>query len=134
MSKYDDILHLSRPKSYRTSMSRENRAVQFAPFAALTGFEAAVAETARHTDMHILPDAYAAEQINSILLWLTTHPEEGENACVTYFVPDEKKEGGTYVTLSGIKKLLPEERTVRMLDGTVISIDAIVGITGICPD
>lgn len=134
MSKYDDILHLSRPKSHRTSMSRESRAVQFAPFAALTGFEDAVAETARHTDMHVLPDAYAAEQINGILLWLTLHPEEGEKAYVTYFVPDEKKEGGTYSTLSGIKKLHPEERTVRMLDGTVIPIDAIVDITGICPN
>ena len=132
MSKYDDILHLSRPQSRRTPMSRENRAVQFAPFAALTGFEDAVTETARQTDAHILPDDYATEQINRVLLFLLAHPEEGETASVTYFVPDDKKEGGKHESLCGIKKIAPEEHIVRMLDGTILPMDAITSITGVC--
>ena len=131
MTKYEDILHLSRPQSRHTPMSRENRAVQFSPFAALTGFEDAVTETARQTDMQVLPDDFTIEQINRILLFLLEHPEEGEKAAVTYFVPDDKKEGGTHETLCGIKKIAPEEHILRMQDGTVLSIDDIVSITGI---
>ena len=92
----------------------------------------AVTETARQTDAHILPDDYATEQINRVLLFLLAHPEEGETASVTYFVPDDKKEGGKHESLCGIKKIAPEEHIVRMLDGTILPMDAITSITGVC--
>ncbi len=130
--KYDDIINLLHPTS-RTHprMSLEDRAAQFAPFAALTGHEAAIKETARLTDeQEILSDEVIAilnEKLNIIAENLGTD----QTVDITYFVPDEKKAGGAYVTHSGIiKKIDLYERILIMTDGTVIPIRQISEIKG----
>lgn len=104
MNPYDDIINLPHHVSKtRKSMSMEARAAQFAPFAALTGHDAAIAETARKTSSRI--DLSADEMATlsrkiAYALSLTPHPE----LHVTFFRPDNKKAGGTYITVRGIIK------------------------------
>ncbi len=76
------------------------RAAQFAPFAALTGFYDAVEETARVTDQRVELDIDTAEELNRVLHEVKEHQGEDVLYTITYFVPDEKKEGGTYVTIT----------------------------------
>ncbi len=103
MDKYDDIINLSHPtSSNHPRMPLADRVAQFAPFAALTGHEAAIKETARLTDdKEILSDEVIAvlnDKLNIIAENLGTE----QTVQITYFVPDEKKAGGAYVTHSGI--------------------------------
>ncbi len=107
--------------------SEVNRAAQFAPFAALTGYDAAVEETARLTDLKIELDDYEKEELNRRLLYMKEHPQEIYT--ITYFLPDERKNGGKYVSKSGsIAKIDEYEKTVIMNDGTYIPIDEILMI------
>lgn len=103
--RYDDIMDLPHPAS-RTHprMSIRNRAAQFAPFAALTGYEAAIRETARITDEKIELDENQREILDEKLLILKEHLKESPEVTITRFKPDERKEGGAYVTESGIIK------------------------------
>ncbi len=97
--KYADILHLPHHQSKtRTPMAMELRAAQFAPFAALTGHDAAVKETARLTETRMVLDENAVEELNRTLGQLSV----GDRVQVTYFRPDEKKEGGAYLTVTDI--------------------------------
>lgn len=97
MSKYDDIIRLSRPVSEKhPRMSMTDRAAQFSPFAALTGYDAAVQETARRTDARIELDEDAKEEIDRRLREL----QPGEPVTVTYFRPDDRKAGGAYLTVT----------------------------------
>ena len=97
MSKYDDIIRLSRPVSEKhPRMSMTDRAAQFSPFAALTGYDAAVQETARRTDARIELDEDAKEEIDRRLREL----QPGEPVTVTYFRPDDRKVGGAYLTVT----------------------------------
>ena len=97
MSKYDDIIRLSRPVSEKhPRMSMTDRAAQFSPFAALTGYDAAVQETARRTDARIELDEDAKEEIDRRLRQL----QPGEPVTVTYFRPDDRKAGGAYLTVT----------------------------------
>ena len=97
MSKYDDIIRLSRPVSEKhPRMSMTDRAAQFSPFAALTGYDAAVQETARRTDARIELDEDAKEEIDRRLRQL----QPGEPVTVTYFRPDDRKVGGAYLTVT----------------------------------
>ena len=103
--KYDDIINLPHPTSARhPRMPLEDRAAQFAPLAALTGHEAAIKETARLTDeQEILSNdvvAVLSDKLNVIAENLGTD----QPVDIAYFVPDEKKTGGAYVTYSGIVK------------------------------
>ena len=95
--KYDDIIDLPHHVSYRHArMSRIDRAAQFSPFAALTGYEAAVQETARYTDLQIELDENAKELLDSRLRQLC----RGDSVTVTWFRPDDRKYGGAYVTVT----------------------------------
>lgn len=129
---YDDILHLPHHVSEKhPSMSRLDRAAQFSPFAALTGYEAAVEETARLTDRRIELDEGEKEAIDHRLMLLQERLPEPTEVTITYFVPDKKKTGGAYVSVSGtVKKIDDYERMVILRDGTNIPIDDILHING----
>jgi hypothetical protein len=112
-------------------MSAHDRAAQFSPFAALTGYEAAVAETARLTDKKVELDDYEKEALNERLRIIQEHIGEKPEVCFTYFVPDKKKAGGAYVDTTGtVKKIDDYSRLVILCDGTRIPIDEIINIEG----
>ena len=123
--KYGDILNLPHHQSkVHPQMSIYDRAAQFSPFAALTGHEDAIKETARLTDKQ--------EELNEKLQTLIAYATEHPTVSVTYFKPDDKKTGGEYVTATGIfQKFRDYERTIVLEDGTDIECDRIVEIRGI---
>ena len=128
---YDDIIHLSRPVSKKhPPMPMTKRAAQFLPFAALSGFEGEIAEAARLTEAarSLGEDALAAldEQLTLLRQRLPDQPE----ITLTRFVPDEKKAGGHYETLTGQVRRLDEiDRALILTDGTKVDLDAIVELT-----
>ena len=127
MGAYDDIMDLPHPTSARhPRMPMADRAAQFSPFAALTGHGDAIRETARLTDRKIeLTEDEKAVLDEKLSLLL----DAGGEAVFTWFLPDEKKNGGSYVTVAGsIKKLDPLERRVILNDGTVIPVEDIFEI------
>jgi hypothetical protein len=106
--KYEKIINLPPPTSVsHPRMSRLDRAAQFAPFAALSGYGDAVAETSRLTDRQIELDEGEIERLNRTLVYISSHLGSTE-VLVTYFVPDRRKSGGKYLT---------ERATVTHLDG-----------------
>lgn len=121
---YEDIIHLSRPTSSKhPPMSMLNRAAQFSPFAALTGYDAAVKETARLTDEKIALDEYAKSMLSDKLQMIAEHIDDLPEIAFTYFVPDKKKSGGAYISVTGTVKEIDEfERIVVLDDGTRIPI------------
>ncbi len=127
---YDDIIGLPHPVSANhPQMSRADRAAQFSPFAALTGYEDAIAETGRLTDARIELEEDARiildEKLRQIQEQIAIWPE----VTVTYFLPDSRKTGGSYVTLRDrVKKIDLYERAVVMQEGTRIPIEEIVKI------
>ena len=125
---YDDILHLPHPTSKKhPRMSIAARAAQFAPFAALTGYGDAIKETARLTDQQLELDENEKARLNEKLLLLRQHLKELPLVTITFFVPDTKKAGGSYQTITGsVKKLQGYERRLIMTDGTIIHIDSII--------
>ncbi len=128
--KYDDIINLPHHVSTkRPRMSLIDRAAQFSPFAALTGYDAAVKETARLTDQRIELDEYEKAALDERL---RISVELGSSEItVTYFKPDERKAGGAYIAATGsIKKIDSYERLVVMKDGLKIPIDEISSIEG----
>ena len=129
---YDDILHLPHHVSEKhPPMSRLDRAAQFSPFAALTGYEAAVEETARLTDRRIELDEGEKEAIDQRLTLVQERLPVPTEVTITYFIPDKKKAGGAYVNISGtVKKIDDYERMVFLRDGTSIPIDDILHING----
>ena len=130
MHKYDDIIDLPHHQSKeRPRMSLHDRAAQFAPFAALTGHEAAIAETARITDMKKILDETAIADINDKLYEISKHLEEKWKVSITYFVPDNRKEGGAYVTDVGtVKKIDQIERMILMDSGVKIAMEDLISI------
>ena len=102
---YEDMLELSHPVSkIHPQMPRRDRAAQFAPFAALTGYEEAVREAARFTEEKMILDEDSKEQLDWKLRCLQEKVKEKPTITVTYFLEDEKKKGGKYVTVTGILK------------------------------
>lgn len=125
MSKYDDIINLPHHVSKnKTPMSMENRAAQFAPFAALTGHDEALAETARlTTPKKLLSDDEMASLTRKLACVIEQVPGQEEYTFVHY-VPDVQKEGGKYVSITGtVKKYDEVARTLTLSDGTVLLID-----------
>ena len=124
--RYDDIIHLDRPVSSRHApMSRLNRAAQFSPFAALTGYDDAIAETERLTTPRIELD----DSQRAILSDKLAHLRRGDSVSITYFVYDEYKSGGAYVTATGpVKTIDPVTHTVTMQSGAVIPMDDILTV------
>lgn len=129
---YDDIIHLPHHVSAtRPQMPLLDRAAQFSPFAALTGYEAAIKETARLTEDRIELDETGKAVLNEKLRLLMERLNERPEIAVTYFRPDEKKSGGAYVTAAGpVRKIDEYERIIVMEDQTVIPIEQIYEITG----
>ena len=129
---YDDILHLSHHVSEKhPSMSRLDRAAQFSPFAALTGYDAAVRETARLTDQRIELDESEKVAIDQRLMLVQERLPEPAEVTITYFLPDKRKAGGAYVSITGtVKKIDDYERMVILRNGTSIPIDDILHING----
>lgn len=129
---YDDIINLPHHVSTtRPHMTATDRAAQFSPFAALTGYDAAIKETARLTDERVKLDEYMKDALNDRLLIVANRIKEHPEIAITYFQPDAKKNGGTYVTaISTAKKIDEYKRIVVMNDGTAITIDEIISIDG----
>lgn len=129
---YDDIIHLPHHVSKtRPQMPILDRAAQFAPFAALSGYDAAIRETARLTDERLELDEHMKSALSDKLKMIAERIDERPEISITYFVPDEKKDGGTYITAAGTAKKIDEyERIVLMDDGTAIPIDEIISIEG----
>lgn len=130
MGPYDDIIDLPHPTSTKhPRMPLADRAAQFSPFAALTGHEAAIRETARLTDRRVELDEDEKAALDRKLRLLTEHLEERPAVRITYFQADQRKDGGSYETADGsIKKLDDVERVVVMTDGRRIPIDDIYEI------
>lgn len=127
---YADIINQSRPVSSKhPPMSMLNRAAQFSPFAALTGYDAAVKETARLTDEKIALDEYAKSMLSDKLQMIAEHIDDLPEVTFIYFVPDKKKSGGAYISVTGIVKEIDEFEWIVVLgDGTRIPIRGIYGI------
>lgn len=103
---YDDIKHLTRPQYPDLHpMSIADRAAQFSPFAALVGYDDAVAETARLTDSKVELTEDKMSELNADLNRLLDSLDEQPQISVTYFVPDEKKSGGRYVEKVGVVRI-----------------------------
>lgn len=130
MSDYDDIINLPHHQSKNNPhMSLYDRAAQFAPFAALTGYDDAVKEARRLTDSKPELDENQLEELDQKLADLMTRIEEHPEVTITYFEPDDKKEGGAYVTcVCKIKKIDSCKRQLILADDNVIRIDSIIEI------
>lgn len=129
-NKYDDIIHLPHHVSKtRPQMSIHDRAAQFAPFAALTGHSAAIKETERLTEGQVELDESEITLINEKLRIICEKISEHPEIVVTYFVPDEKKSGGKYITVEGaVKKMDLYRREMILMDQTRIELSDIVEI------
>ena len=124
MSRYDDIINLPHHVSpTRQRMSMHDRAAQFAPFAALVGYDDAVAETARLTVVRPELDEQEQWAINEHLAYISAHIHEQPEVRIKYFVPDEHKSGGAIVEVSGkVKKISDTDGTIVMADDCKIPI------------
>ena len=130
MGKYDDIINLPHyePK-YHTRISMYSRAAQFAPFAALTGYDDAVKETARLTNERIDLDEEAKMMLDAKLQVIREQLSEKPLVTITYFVPDAKKDGGKYVTTNGNVKKIDDYKHLIILDNSLeIPINEIIDI------
>ncbi len=125
---YDDIIHLPRPVSKKhPPMPLSKRAAQFLPFAALTGFEGEIAETARLTQAAPELGEDALMALDAQLSLLRQRLPEQPEVTVTCFIPDEKKTGGHFETLTGRARRLDEpNRLLFLTDGVKIDMDTIV--------
>ena len=128
--KYDDIINLPHHVSKKhPQMSLEMRAAQFAPFAALTGFEDEVKETARLTNERKEINEELKEILDSKLQIIKQKISQKPKVTITYFLPDAKKDGGKYVTVTGNVKRIEEYKQVIILhDQTEIPIYEIMDI------
>lgn len=123
---YDDIISLPRPVSRRHHMPMGDRAAQFSPFQALSGHGDAIKETARLTDRKIELTEDEKTVLDEKLRLLL---ETGGEALFTWFLPDEKKDGGAYITTMGtVKKIDTIEGCTVFADGTKIPIEDILEI------
>ncbi|MBP3831938.1 MAG: hypothetical protein ILA02_06165 [Clostridia bacterium] len=132
--KYEDIINLPHHISKKhPQMTMESRAAQFAPFAALVGYEDAVEETARLTTKRIELNEEEKNILDMKLQMLKEqmHVQIYPEISVMYFVPDLKKEGGKYIKISGTIKKIDEYKQLLILDDkTQIPISEIISIVG----
>ena len=131
MSRYDDIINIPRwnPKSH-PRMSEYDRAAQFAPFAALTGYDAMVSETARLTDARDDLDEEQMLALDETLTAIMERVNEHPRICVTWFRKDGRKQGGEYVKTEGsVRDVELANRLVILKEGARISLDDISSIT-----
>ena len=130
MGKYDDIINLPHHiSSKHPRLSMEQRAAQFAPFAALTGYGDSIKETARLTDNRIELNEEEKEMLNIKLQELKNKVSIMPQVTITYFVPDVKKAGGEYITkINKLKKIDEYKKIIILDDKTIIPIDEIIEI------
>ena len=129
---YDDIINTPRwnPKKH-PRMPMESRNAQFAPFAALTGYEDAVKETARLTERRIEIDDGLKQVLNNKLQYVLENSNINPIVEITYFLPDDRKKGGRYIEKIGqIKKVDNIEGFIIFKDKEKIRIDDVINITG----
>ncbi len=126
-SQYQDIITLPHPTSAtHPRMSRHNRAAQFAPFAALTGYDAAIQETGRSTEQEKILDDDRIALLDRQLQVLEAHLEQRIPVTITYFLPDHAKCGGAYRQLTGTLRSIDRHRQCLLTeDGTQIPIEHI---------
>ena len=132
LEKYNAIMnrqhHVSKT---RPQMPMSDRATQFAPFAALTGYDSAIKETGRLTDERIEPDEEALTALDMRYQLLMDALDDAPEVSITYFQPDERKAGGKYITATGVVKKVDDfERRITMQDGTKIPMDDVLSIDG----
>lgn len=127
---YDDIKHLTRPQyDDLHPMSMHDRAAQFSPFAALVGYDDAVAETARLTDSKVELTEDEMSMLNANLNQLLDRLDEQPQISVTYFVPDEKKSGGKYVEKVGVVRIYDSyAQELVFMDKSRLNIQDIISI------
>jgi hypothetical protein len=130
VSGYDDLIHLPHHRSSKhPPMPQADRAAQFSPFAALTGYDAAVKETARLTDQRIELDEDEKAALDETLRALVQRIDQRPQVRLTYFRPDEKKDGGAYVTAAGkLKRVDALTRTLLLEDGRKIPMDSVISV------
>ena len=130
--KYDTILHLPHHVSEKhPPIPMEERAAQFSPYAALTGFGAVIDETRRLTDPRHTLSEEALSHLNRQYQLLLEHLPERPEITLTYFQPDARKDGGTYLTLTGrVKKVEAYEQRLVLEDGTAIAMENIMSMEG----
>ena len=127
---YDDIINLPHPTSKRhPRMPIHDRAAIFSPFAALSGHGAAIAETARLTEQRIELDEDTQAELDRKQAVLLEHMDEQPEVTVTWFQPDDRKEGGAYLTTTGrLKKLKELERILVLADGAEIPLEDVAAL------
>lgn len=127
MGRYDDIIELPHHRSqYRTPMPVENRSAQFAPFAALSGHDDAIDETARITDIKI---ELTNEEKLEIEQALRRSLENKSCVAITYFSPDNKKTGGCYRHITSVVKKIDEyDKTITLTDGTTLHLENLTSV------
>lgn len=130
--RYDDIMGLPHHVSAkRQRMSNGDRAAQFAPFAALTGYEAVIQETGRLTDVQTELDECSKALLNEKLRRISDAVSARPLITFTCFRPDARKTGGSYLQITGrVKKIAETEAEIILTDGTAIPIAAVYGIEG----
>lgn len=130
--KYDDIINLPHHvSSKRAPMTMIDRAAQFSPFAALTGYDAAIQETGRLTEGYIHLDESSKESLNEQLRLIQASLDEQPEISLTYFRPDERKSGGAYISITGtVRKIDQYEQAIIMSDGMAIPFEYIHAING----
>lgn len=130
--KYDDIINMPHHVSKKhPQMSLYARSAQFAPFAALTGYEEAVKETARETENELDIDDELKAILDDKLQLIIEQKDNKPEVSITYFVKDKKKQGGAYITKTGIvKKIYSYNQILSLADNTEIPIKDIIDISG----
>lgn len=128
---YEDILYLPHPvSSTHPPMPRPDRAAQFAPFAALSVYHDAVRESSRFTDKKIELDDHAKDLLDEKLCMLQQNTHLHHQVTILYFLPDEKKDGGAYVSATGfLKKTDWYNRVLILQDDTAVPIDSIIELS-----
>ena len=131
---YDDIIHLPHPTSSKhPRMPIADRAAIFSPFAALAGHSVAIAETARLTNQKAELDEDARAELDRRQAVLLEQIGQQPEVTVTWFQPDERKDGGAYVTTTGwLKKIDEIERVLVLTDGTRIPLEDVAGLESNC--
>lgn len=129
---YENIINLPHHQSStRKHMSNYDRAAQFAPFACLTGHDEAIKETARLTDDFENMGEDRLADLSAKMQVLTDNLSEQPEITVTYFIPDEKKSGGSYAEKTGTVRIIDEyERKLIFYGGDKIDIDKVVDFSG----
>jgi len=133
MSRYDDMIHMTRPQyDDLPPMPVSDRAAQFSPFAALVGYDLAVAETERLTDSKRELSEDEAAELGAMIARLSAMADEHPQVTVVYFVPDKLKEGGEYAEKKGrLKTVDGYNKELVFADGDRIRMDDIYSIGGI---